>query len=59
MPPKPLIDLSRVDPASVVVDREGIYRINPHRYEFQQLDGICLLDRTRAVAGGVPRRAGG
>jgi 3-hydroxyacyl-[acyl-carrier-protein] dehydratase len=52
MPPKPLIELSRVDPARVLVDREGIYRVNPHRHEFQQLDGICLLDRTERMLAG-------
>jgi 3-hydroxyacyl-[acyl-carrier-protein] dehydratase len=52
MPPKSLIDLSRVDPSRVVVDREGIYRVNPQRFEFQQLDGICLLDRDQEMLAG-------
>jgi 3-hydroxyacyl-[acyl-carrier-protein] dehydratase len=52
MPPKLLIDLSRVDPSRVVVDREGIYRVNPQRFEFQQLDGICLLDRAEEMLAG-------
>lgn len=52
MPPKPLIDLSQIDPTRVLVDRQGIYRVNPHRFEFQQLDGICLLDRTEQTLAG-------
>jgi len=45
MPPEPLFDLSTVDTSHVEVDREGIGEVNPHRYEFQQLDGIFFLDR--------------
>jgi 3-hydroxyacyl-[acyl-carrier-protein] dehydratase len=51
MPPKPLVDLSQIDTRAkkVLVDRDGIYRVNPHRFEFQQLDGICLLDRSQEL----------
>ncbi len=52
MPPQPLFDLSRVDTSRVLVDREGIYRVNPHRYEFQQLDGICLHETGEAILAG-------
>lgn len=44
MPPQTLIDLSRIDPNRVVVSREQIYDVNPHRYEFALLDGFCHLD---------------
>lgn len=44
MPPKPLFDLSLLDTSSVTADREAIYSVNPHRFEFQQLDGIYLCD---------------
>jgi 3-hydroxyacyl-[acyl-carrier-protein] dehydratase len=47
MPPQPLFDLSGIDTSRVVVPREGIYEVNPHRHEFQQLDGICYIDRER------------
>jgi 3-hydroxyacyl-[acyl-carrier-protein] dehydratase len=49
MPPKPLVDLSRIDSGKVLVEREGICRVNPHRFEFQQLDGIYLLDRSQEL----------
>ena len=45
MPAKPLFDLSKIDPTKVVVDTEAIRAVNPHRFEFQQLDGFCYLDR--------------
>jgi len=44
MPPKPLFDLGSVDTSTVIADRQAIYSINPHRFEFQQLDGIYLCD---------------
>lgn len=52
MPPQPLFDLSKVDPNRVLVDREGVYRVNPHRYEFQLLDGILMLDDDEACLAG-------
>ena len=45
MPPKVIVDLAAVDTSRIVVDKEGIYQINPHRFEFQFLDGICYIDR--------------
>ena len=45
MPPQPFFDVSRLDLNKVLVDREGIYKVNPHRFEFQLLDGIVLIDR--------------
>jgi 3-hydroxyacyl-[acyl-carrier-protein] dehydratase len=52
MPPQPLCDLSRLKPEPVVADRAGIYSVNPHRFEFELLDGICLLDRPGGVLAG-------
>jgi 3-hydroxyacyl-[acyl-carrier-protein] dehydratase len=52
MPPKPLIDLSAVEAGPVLVDREGIYSVNPHAFEFRQLDGILLLDRKQGTIAG-------
>jgi 3-hydroxyacyl-[acyl-carrier-protein] dehydratase len=45
MPPKPLVDLSTIRFDKVLVDRDGIYKVNPHGFEFRQLDGIYALDR--------------
>ena len=44
-----MVELSRIDVNRVLTDREGIGKVNPHRFEFQQLDGILLLDRERGV----------
>lgn len=52
MPPKPLFDLSRVDMDNLVATREQIYQVNPHRFEFQLLDGICLLDKATGMIAG-------
>ena len=52
MPPPMLIDLSTVDLGQTVLSKEEIYRNLPHRFEFQVLDGVCLVDRdgSRVVA---------
>jgi 3-hydroxyacyl-[acyl-carrier-protein] dehydratase len=44
MPPRPLIDLSRIDPNRVVADIEEIRRANPQRFEFEQLSWVCHLE---------------
>lgn len=49
MPAKPFIDLDTLDFDSLVADREGIYQVNPHRFEFAQLDGIVKLDYEQKV----------
>ena len=45
MPAKPLFDLSLIDPNRIIADRDAVREVNPHRFEFQQLDGIYYLDR--------------
>lgn len=52
MPPKPLFDLSRIDTSKVIVDRDGIYAVNPHRFEFRQLDGIYVCDHQEGIIAG-------
>ena len=44
MPPPLLIDLNEVDLDKVCLTREQIYEHLPHRFEFQVLDGICMVD---------------
>ncbi len=44
MPPKAILDLSQIDLDKVVASRDEIYAWNPHRYEFQLLDAVVLLD---------------
>jgi len=44
MPPPLLVDLSQIDLNRVIITREEIYRLLPHRYEFMQLDGVIHLN---------------
>ena len=52
MPPEPLFDLSQIDTSKIIADREAIAKVNPHRFEFAQLDGIYLCDPDRGVVVG-------
>jgi 3-hydroxyacyl-[acyl-carrier-protein] dehydratase len=46
MPPPLLFDLSQIDlNAPPVFDKEAICRVNPQRFEMQQLDGILWYDK--------------
>jgi 3-hydroxyacyl-[acyl-carrier-protein] dehydratase len=49
MPPEPFVDISTIDPSKVLVDHQGVYRVNPHRYEFELLDGILMVDREKGL----------
>jgi len=44
MPPEVLFDLSKFDADAVVVSKDEIYQVNPHRHEFSLLDGFCHMD---------------
>ena len=44
MPPRPLLDLAKIDPDHVFADIEAIRQSNPQRYEFEQLSHICYAD---------------
>jgi 3-hydroxyacyl-[acyl-carrier-protein] dehydratase len=46
----PLVDLSTIDLSQLVVTREQIYELLPHRYEFMQLDGLISVDVENRVA---------
>ena len=49
MAPPLLFDLSQIDlDGEPVFDREAVCRINPQRFEMQQLDGILWYDKERA-----------
>lgn len=52
MPQEPIIDVSTIDTGSIAYSREEVYQVNPHRYEFQQLDGIYFMDTDREVIAG-------
>jgi 3-hydroxyacyl-[acyl-carrier-protein] dehydratase len=44
MPPVALVDPATIDTSRVLIDREGIRRGNPQRYEMEQLTAIVLID---------------
>lgn len=44
MPPSLLIDLASIDLSNIALDSSDIEKINPHRYEMRQLDGILWYD---------------
>ena len=44
MPPAPLVDPAAIDTSRALVDREGIRRCNPQRFEMEQLTAIVHLD---------------
>jgi 3-hydroxyacyl-[acyl-carrier-protein] dehydratase len=44
MPPPPHLDPSTVDCSRVVADLEAIRRVNPQRFEMEQLTAVVLMD---------------
>ena len=46
MPPELLYEMERVDLTKVVADRDAIRKVNPQRFEMEQLDAIVFLDTT-------------
>ena len=46
---EPFVDFSDFDQEKVLVDRDAICTVNPHRYEMVLLDGIFHLDEMTAV----------
>jgi 3-hydroxyacyl-[acyl-carrier-protein] dehydratase len=49
MPPAPLADPRQIDTSRVVVDIEGIRKINPQRFEMEQLTAIVHIDREQHI----------
>lgn len=49
MPPAALVDPSTIDTSRVLVDREGIHRYNPQRFEMEQLTAIVLIDQEQKL----------
>lgn len=46
---KPIVDFSKFDLNKVLVDRDGILDVNPHRFEMALLDGVLYVDDDSAV----------
>lgn len=52
MPPAPLVDPASIDDSRILVDRDGIRRVNPQRFEMEQLTAIIEVDlENRLVIG--------
>ena len=49
MPPALLLDLNKVDLQQVLFNNHDIEKVNPHRYEMRQLDGIIYYDLASGV----------
>lgn len=52
MPPEPFYDLSTLDQTKLLADKAAIYKVNPHAYEFQLLDGIFFMDVPNNIMAG-------
>jgi 3-hydroxyacyl-[acyl-carrier-protein] dehydratase len=52
MPPELHLDPTSIDWDRVVADPEGIRRINPQRFEMEQLSAIVLIDAERSLVAG-------
>jgi 3-hydroxyacyl-[acyl-carrier-protein] dehydratase len=50
MPPPTILDPSELQTDRVLYDRAAIYARMPHRFEFELLDGICLIDTARQIS---------
>jgi 3-hydroxyacyl-[acyl-carrier-protein] dehydratase len=50
MPPAALVDPATIDTSKVLVDREGIRRCNPQRFEMEQLTAILRIDVEEKIA---------
>src|SRR5580700_317786 len=52
MPPGPHLDLATLDLTKVVADAEAIRKINPQRFEMEQLTAIVYVDPSEHVVVG-------
>jgi 3-hydroxyacyl-[acyl-carrier-protein] dehydratase len=52
MPPPLILDPSSVDLSRVVADPDAIRKLNPQRYEMEQLSAIVLVDPERHLIAG-------
>jgi 3-hydroxyacyl-[acyl-carrier-protein] dehydratase len=50
--PVPLVDITTLDFSTVNIPREEIQKINPQRYEMEQLSGIFIIDKERHIIAG-------
>jgi len=48
-----LFDMSKFDENVLVADSDAIDTMNPQRFEFKQLDGICYIDTEAGEMAGI------
>ncbi len=46
---EPIVAFSEFDIDKVIVDRDGVMSVNPHRHELQLVDGILYISENHAV----------
>jgi 3-hydroxyacyl-[acyl-carrier-protein] dehydratase len=49
MPPELHFNPAQIDFSNVVADREAIGKVNPQRFEMEQLDAVILLDTANKI----------
>src|ERR1700722_5175108 len=47
MPPELIMDPLQVDTSRVLADREALRKINPQRFDMEQLDAVVYVDRAK------------
>jgi 3-hydroxyacyl-[acyl-carrier-protein] dehydratase len=52
MPPELTIDIHTLDLTKVIADKEAIRKVNPQRYEMEQLDAIVYIDPVLHILAG-------
>jgi 3-hydroxyacyl-[acyl-carrier-protein] dehydratase len=52
MPPAAHLDPAQIDFTHVLVDQEGIRKINPQRFEMEHLNGIVYIDSVNHLVAG-------
>jgi 3-hydroxyacyl-[acyl-carrier-protein] dehydratase len=49
MPPELHFDLAKVDFGHILADREAIRKVNPQRFEMEQLDAVVYVDTAQGI----------
>ncbi len=49
MPPELILDPAQIDTSRIVADREAIRRVNPQRFEMEQVDAVVEMDPARQL----------
>jgi 3-hydroxyacyl-[acyl-carrier-protein] dehydratase len=52
MPPELILEPSHIDTSQVIADREELRKVNPQRFEMEQLDAVVLLDLEKHLIAG-------